>query len=157
VRAMLTPQARENQDSRCLNFGLSWLLHLRRAHPEYAQHEELSQASSFAGNETDILSFLQQKALESKDFVQLSNALLAQAEAEMRNVSRAYSMLGRALQADSRCLGRKYSEGIRAVIPVRPSQSEILAPRPGTSADSSSWDSLCSSWYVSIHKIESCG
>ena len=80
-------EARENQDPRCLNFGLSWLLHLRKAHPEYAQHEDLAQVSSFAGNETDILSFLQQKALESKDYVQLSSALLAQAEAEIRNVS----------------------------------------------------------------------
>jgi len=82
--------ARENQDSRCLNFGLSWLVHLRKAHPEYAQHEALTQASSFAGNETDILTFLQQKAVENKDWLQLSSALLAQAESELSNVSSIY-------------------------------------------------------------------
>ena len=63
-------------------------MHLRKAHPGYAQHEGLIQATTFAGSETDILSFLQHKALENKDFIQLSNSLLAQAEAEMQNVSR---------------------------------------------------------------------
>ena len=61
-------------------------MHLRKAHPEYAQHEAIGQGTSFAGNETDILTFLQQRAIESKDWVQLSSSLLGQAEAEMQNV-----------------------------------------------------------------------
>lgn len=79
--------ARENQDSRCLNFGLSWLLHLRRAHPEYIKHERLLHSTAFAGSDSDILFFLQQKALESKDWTQLSSTLLSQAESVVQSVS----------------------------------------------------------------------
>ncbi|PSK34827.1 hypothetical protein B9Z65_1410 [Elsinoe australis] len=77
--------ARENQDSRCLNFGLSWLLHLRRAHPEYIKHERLLHSTAFAGSDSDILFFLQQKALESKDWTQLSSTLLSQAESVVQS------------------------------------------------------------------------
>ncbi|KAF2150472.1 hypothetical protein K461DRAFT_280471 [Myriangium duriaei CBS 260.36] len=77
--------ARENQDSRCLNFGLSWLVHLRKAHPEYAAHEKMVQGAAFGGNESDILLFLQQKALESKDWTQLSSAILSQAESVVQD------------------------------------------------------------------------
>ncbi|KAG8624236.1 hypothetical protein KVT40_007303 [Elsinoe batatas] len=72
--------ARENQDSRCLNFGLSWLVHLRKAHPDYIKLERILQSTAFAGNDSDILFFLQQKSLESKDWTQLSSTLLSQAE-----------------------------------------------------------------------------
>ncbi|KAF4548527.1 Anaphase-promoting complex subunit 5-like protein [Elsinoe fawcettii] len=72
--------ARENQDSRCLNFGLSWLVHLRKAHPEYVKLERIVQSTAFAGSDSDILFFLQQKALENKDWTQLSGTLLSQAE-----------------------------------------------------------------------------
>lgn len=42
---------------------------------------------SVAGEEKDILAFLQQKALESKEYLQLSSSLLAQAGSEMAKVS----------------------------------------------------------------------
>lgn len=77
--------ARENQDSRCLNFGLSWLVHLRKAHPEYASHEKMTQGAAFGGDESDILFFLQQKALESKDWTQLSSTMLSQAESMVQD------------------------------------------------------------------------
>lgn len=70
-----------------MNFGLSWLVHLRKSHPDYARYEELSQAVSVAGDEKDILAFLQQKALESKEYLQLSSSLLAQAGSEMAKVN----------------------------------------------------------------------
>ncbi|PNS19687.1 hypothetical protein CAC42_7531 [Sphaceloma murrayae] len=82
--------ARENQDSRCLNFGLSWLVHLRKAHPEYVKQERLVQSTAFAGSDSDILFFLQQKALETKDWTQLSSALLSQAEAIGQSLNKAY-------------------------------------------------------------------
>lgn len=44
------------------------------------------QSTGVAGNETDILLFLQQKAIENKDWTQLSSTLLSQAESVANSV-----------------------------------------------------------------------
>lgn len=72
--------ARENQDARCLHFSLSWLAHLRKAYPEFSRLENGGEGSELAGNESDIITFLQQKAVENKDWSTLSSSLLSQAE-----------------------------------------------------------------------------
>ncbi|KAG9832935.1 hypothetical protein KCU98_g12608, partial [Aureobasidium melanogenum] len=72
--------ARENQDARCLHFSLSWLAHLRKAYPEFSRLENCGEGSELAGNESDIITFLQQKAVENKDWATLSSSLLSQAE-----------------------------------------------------------------------------
>ncbi|KAI5272789.1 hypothetical protein E4T47_03842 [Aureobasidium subglaciale] len=72
--------ARENQDARCLHFSLSWLAHLRKAYPEFSRLENGGEGSELAGNENDIITFLQQKAVENKDWATLSSSLLSQAE-----------------------------------------------------------------------------
>ncbi|KAI4799845.1 hypothetical protein E4T45_11436, partial [Aureobasidium sp. EXF-8846] len=63
--------ARENQDARCLHFSLSWLAHLRKAYPEFSRLENGGEGSELAGNESDIITFLQQKAVENKDWATL--------------------------------------------------------------------------------------
>lgn len=63
-------------------------MHLRKSHLDYAQFEERSRAVSVAGDEKDILAFLQQKALESKEYLQLSSSLLAQAGSELAKVGK---------------------------------------------------------------------
>lgn len=83
---MTDQAARENQDLTCLNFALSWLVHLRKVHPQYRQHEMQAHSGSFVGHDHDILLLLQQKAVENKDWNNVSISLLAQAEAEIRRV-----------------------------------------------------------------------
>lgn len=78
--------ARENQDARCLHFSLSWLAHLRKAYPEFAQLESGMGGNDIAGSESDIVTFLQQKAVENKDWATLSSSLLTQAEATIESV-----------------------------------------------------------------------
>ncbi|KAF1344748.1 anaphase-promoting complex subunit 5-domain-containing protein [Delphinella strobiligena] len=77
--------ARENQDARCLHFSLSWLAHLRKAYPEFAQLESGMGGNDIAGSESDIVTFLQQKAVENKDWATLSSSLLTQAEATIES------------------------------------------------------------------------
>lgn len=79
-------KARENQDARCLHFSLSWLAHLRKAYPEFAQLENGLGGNDIAGSESDIVTFLQQKAVENKDWATLSSSLLTQAEATIESV-----------------------------------------------------------------------
>lgn len=82
--------ARENQDSTCLNFALSWLLYLRRASPTNI-------ATSFGavgglvgggGGELDEIAFLKAKARETKNWSLLSSTLLEEAKLEMYSVGR---------------------------------------------------------------------
>jgi anaphase-promoting complex subunit 5 len=77
--------ARENQDARCLHFSLSWLAHLRKAYPEFSRLENGGEGSELAGNESDIITFLQQKAVENKDWATLSSSLLSQAEVNVES------------------------------------------------------------------------
>lgn len=68
--------ARENQDMHCLNFGLSWLNHLNRAHPV-----EMKEAgyTGVAGMEKAGLTFLKSKAKESSNWELLSSTLSSEA------------------------------------------------------------------------------
>jgi anaphase-promoting complex subunit 5 len=69
--------ARENQDTSCLNFSLSWLSHLIKAYPN-----DLKQAgyAGMLGSEKDRLAFLSEKAKESKNWSLLSSTLLSEAK-----------------------------------------------------------------------------
>ncbi|KIW07884.1 uncharacterized protein PV09_01797 [Verruconis gallopava] len=69
--------ARENQDTSCLNFSLSWLSHLSKTFPN-----DLNKAG-YAGmlsSEKDRLAFLSEKAKESKSWSLLSSTLLSEAK-----------------------------------------------------------------------------
>ncbi|KAK4989480.1 APC5 protein [Elasticomyces elasticus] len=79
--------ARENQDTSCLNFALSWLLHLRRAHPEIPRLHRGGELSSLVGGESDGLAFLLHKAREGKLWNLLSGTLLSEATCEVMQVS----------------------------------------------------------------------
>jgi len=78
--------ARESQDLKCLNFGLSWLIHLRKANAELPKYEKLLKSITSAENEVDVLAYLHHKSIETKDWTQLSNTLLNQSELNVRNV-----------------------------------------------------------------------
>ncbi|TKA52299.1 hypothetical protein B0A55_11503 [Friedmanniomyces simplex] len=77
--------ARENQDTACLNFALSWLLYLRQAKPD----NRVSAFSSVSGllggpaGEQDEISFLKAKARETKHWSLLSSTLLEEAKLDM--------------------------------------------------------------------------
>ncbi|KAF2160284.1 hypothetical protein M409DRAFT_70619 [Zasmidium cellare ATCC 36951] len=77
--------ARENQDTACLNFALSWLLYLRHAHPDKSRSSfaTISGAVGSGGGEHDEIAFLKQKARDGKHWVLLSNTLLEEAKLEM--------------------------------------------------------------------------
>lgn len=80
--------ARENQDTACLSFALSWLLYLRHAHPDKSRSSfaTISGAVGSGGGEHDEIAFLKQKARDGKHWVLLSNTLLEEAKLEMFNV-----------------------------------------------------------------------
>ncbi|KAL1301515.1 hypothetical protein AAFC00_005758 [Neodothiora populina] len=105
--------ARENQDARCLHFGLSWLAHLRKAYPDFAGLESGMGGNDIAGSESDIITFLQQKAVESKDWATLSSSLLTQAEATIESGDSIAKALEQAYQ--SSYLNNTYD--IRNMIP----------------------------------------
>ena len=79
--------ARENQDTACLNFALSWLLHLRQVHPNDRTTSFESLIKLLGGsNEDDEITFLKAKARESKHWSLLSSTLLEEAKLEMYSV-----------------------------------------------------------------------
>lgn len=81
--------ARENQDTACLNFALSWLLYLRQAHnlPSASSLRSLAALAGDGGSEQDELAFLKAKAKESKHWSLVSSTLLEEAKLELRHVS----------------------------------------------------------------------
>ncbi|KAI7496783.1 hypothetical protein KC367_g6434 [Hortaea werneckii] len=77
--------ARENQDTACLNFALSWLLYLRQAKPS-TQSSPYGSIAGVVGGETgdqDEVTFLKTKAKETKHWSLLSSTLLDEAKLEM--------------------------------------------------------------------------
>ncbi|EKG11569.1 hypothetical protein MPH_11062 [Macrophomina phaseolina MS6] len=76
--------ARENQDMSCLNFSLSWLNHLAKAHPKQIR---ASGYGGMLGSERDGLSFLKSKARETKTWSLLSSTLLGEAKMLLSNGS----------------------------------------------------------------------
>jgi len=81
--------ARENQDTACLNFALSWLLYLRQAHnlPSVSSLRSLSALAGDGGSEQDELAFLKAKAKDGKHWSLVSSTLLEEAKLELRHVS----------------------------------------------------------------------
>ncbi|TKA76199.1 hypothetical protein B0A49_03042 [Cryomyces minteri] len=83
--------ARENQDMGCLNFALSWLHHLKKAHP--GKMQDLESGGGLAGSERDGIAFLKSKAREGRLWSLLSSTLLSEAKLELsigENVSKAF-------------------------------------------------------------------
>lgn len=80
--------ARENQDTACLNFALSWLLYLRQAHnlPSVSSLRSLAALAGDGGNEQDELAFLKAKAKDGKHWSLISSTLLEEAKLELRHV-----------------------------------------------------------------------
>lgn len=85
--------ARENQDTACLNFALSWLLYLRQAHnlPSVSSLRSLAALAGEGGSEQDELAFLKTKAKDGKHWNLVSSTLLEEAKLELRNVSLKFS------------------------------------------------------------------
>lgn len=81
--------ARENQDTACLNFALSWLLYLRQANVNAQKSTFGSLGALFGGGggEKDEITFLKTKAKEMKHWSLLSSTLLEEAKLEMQRVS----------------------------------------------------------------------
>ncbi|CAK3780641.1 Anaphase-promoting complex subunit 5 [Lecanosticta acicola] len=77
--------ARENQDAACLNFALSWLLHLRHAHPSKRGNSfgTIAGVVGSGGSEHDEIAFLKQKAKDGKHWMLLSSTLLEEARLEL--------------------------------------------------------------------------
>ncbi|KAI7126873.1 hypothetical protein KC352_g31927 [Hortaea werneckii] len=77
--------ARENHDTACLNFALSWLLYLRQARPSTQRSPYGSIAGVVGGDtgEQDEVTFLKTKAKETKHWSLLSSTLLDEAKLEM--------------------------------------------------------------------------
>lgn len=77
--------ARENQDTPCLLFALSYLLHLRQIHPKTSPHS-LATLTSLAGNGAgqDELDFLKHKAREGRHHSLATTTLLEEARLELR-------------------------------------------------------------------------
>ncbi|KAI6852525.1 hypothetical protein KC364_g105 [Hortaea werneckii] len=77
--------ARENHDTTCLNFALSWLLYLRQARPSTQRSPYGSIAGVVGGDtgEQDEVTFLKTKAKETKHWSLLSSTLLDEAKLEM--------------------------------------------------------------------------
>ena len=75
--------ARENKDSACLNYSLSWLYHFGKAHPD-----EISevQKSGVLGADKEALSFLKAKAKDTQMWSLLSTSLLSEAGLAIHNV-----------------------------------------------------------------------
>lgn len=76
--------ARENKDTGCLNFSLSWLYHFGATHPN--EMEEI-QKTGVLGTDKEALSFIKAKAKESGMWSLLSTTFLGEASVALSNVS----------------------------------------------------------------------
>lgn len=75
--------ARENKDMACLNWSLSWLYHLGKAHPAEAGD---IQKSGVLGTDREALAFMKAKAKEATMWSLLSTTLLSEARLNLVNV-----------------------------------------------------------------------
>ncbi|KAK5950315.1 APC5 protein [Knufia fluminis] len=74
--------ARENRDTICLNYCMSWLYHFGRAFP--AQMQSIREAG-ILGNETEGLNFLKSRAKEAEMWTLLSTSLLSEAKMNLQH------------------------------------------------------------------------
>ncbi|KAK4125084.1 hypothetical protein N657DRAFT_663040 [Parathielavia appendiculata] len=72
--------AKENRDTACLNFALSWLFHFSLARPNLVK--ELKD-NSMLGSGKELLAFLRTKAKETGMWILWSSALLSEAKLEL--------------------------------------------------------------------------
>ena len=75
--------ARENKDTGCLNYSLSWLYHLGKAYPG-----ELGdvQKSGVLGTDKEALAFLKARSKEAGMWSLLSTSLLSEAKLTLTHV-----------------------------------------------------------------------
>ncbi|KAK5136177.1 hypothetical protein LTR08_004014 [Meristemomyces frigidus] len=108
--------ARENQDTACLNFALSWLLYLRQAKP--ANHASpfgtVSGLGGAAGGEQDEVAFLKVKAKETKHWSLLSSTLLDESKLDMYTSG----MTPRALEHIAQSAHLNVQHDLRTLMPI---------------------------------------
>lgn len=75
--------ARENNDTVCLNYSLSWVYHFGKAHPKQMRE---AQKNGILSTEREALAFLKSKAKETSMFSLLSTSLLSEAKLTLSNV-----------------------------------------------------------------------
>ncbi|KAH8802867.1 anaphase-promoting complex subunit 5-domain-containing protein [Xylogone sp. PMI_703] len=73
--------ARENSDTKCLNFALNWLYHFRRAHPDITRES----TADMLNVDREGLKFLSHKSRERGMWSMWSSSFLAEAQAGMSN------------------------------------------------------------------------
>ena len=74
--------ARENRDTICLNYCMSWLYHFGRSFP--AQMQAISE-TGILGNEIEGLNFLKSRAKEAEMWTLLSTSLLSEAKIHLQH------------------------------------------------------------------------
>nr|POE62527.1 anaphase-promoting complex subunit 5 [Quercus suber] len=77
--------ARENQDTACLSFALSWLLYLRQASSQHdpTSFESVGGLVGGTSGGQDEIAFLKSKSKETKNWSLMSSTLLEEAKLEM--------------------------------------------------------------------------
>ncbi|KAF2861462.1 hypothetical protein K470DRAFT_281486 [Piedraia hortae CBS 480.64] len=77
--------ARENHDTACLNYALSWLLYFRqtRALDSETTFKGMPELKGSGGNDEDEISFLKAKAKESRNWLLLASTLMDEARIEV--------------------------------------------------------------------------
>jgi len=75
--------ARENRDTVCLNYCMSWLYHFGRAFP--AQMAGIKETQGILGNEVEGLNFLKSRAKEAEMWTLLSTSLLSEAKTSLQH------------------------------------------------------------------------
>ena len=74
--------ARENKDTTCLNYCMSWLYHFGRAFPSEMKS---IRESGILGSETEGLAFLKSRAKDAEMWTLLSTSLLAEAKVDLQH------------------------------------------------------------------------
>lgn len=74
--------ARENKDTTCLNYCMSWLYHFGRAFPSEMKS---IRESGILGSETEGLAFLKSRAKDAEMWTLLSTSLLAEAKLDLQH------------------------------------------------------------------------
>lgn len=94
--------ARENQDTACLNFALSWLLYLRQAgsHTNSTAFESVGSLIGGVGSGQDEIAFLKTKAKETRHWSLMSSTLLEESKLEMYAVSDRHARSQLSIQAE---------------------------------------------------------